>query len=68
MTNVKIGDHQTVYFSIKAEEESAALEKYDFNFRRTNFDAMFDEMIIQEQLTEVIDVAQGFEILMNRFN
>ena len=33
----KIGDHQTVYFSIETEKESTALEKYNFNFRRANF-------------------------------
>ena len=30
----KIGDHQTIHFSIETEKESTALEKLNFNFRR----------------------------------
>ena len=72
VTNVKICDkmcdYQTVYFSIKTEKESTAIEKYNFNFRRANFDVMNDELIILEQLIEVTDAAQYFEILKNRVN
>ena len=68
--NVKIGDkiwdHQTVYFSIETEKESTALEKYNFNFRRANFDAMHDELVILERPIEGTDAAQGFEIFKNR--
>ena len=53
----KIGDHQTVYFSIETEKESAALEKYNFNFRLANFDAIYDKLIILERLIEGTDAA-----------
>ena len=53
----KIGDHETVYFSIENEKEPTALEKYNFNFRR-----------VLERLIEGTDAAQGFEILKNRVN
>ena len=72
MSNVKIGDkigdHQTIYFSTETEKESTALEKYNFNFRRANFDAMHDELVILERLIEGTDAAQGFEIFKNRVN
>ena len=62
VTNVKIGDkigdHQRVYFSIETEKEFTALEKY-FNFRRANFDAIHDELVILEQLIEGTDAAQA---------
>ena len=64
----KIGDHQTVYFSTETEKESTALEKYNFNFRRANFDAMHDKHVILERLIEGTDAAQGFEIFKNRVN
>ena len=64
----KIGDHQTVYFSVEAEKESTALEKYNFNFRRAIFDAMHDELVILERLIEGTDAAQGFKIFKNRVN
>ena len=72
VSNVKIGDkighQQTVYFSIETEKQSTALEKYNFNFRRANFDAMHDELVILERLIEGTDAAQGFEIFKNRDN
>ena len=51
----KIGDHQTIYFSIETEKESTELEKLNFNFRRANFDAMHDELVILERLIEGTD-------------
>ena len=56
--NVKIGEHQTVYISIETEKESTALEKYNFNLKRANFNAMHDKPVIIEQLIEGIDAAQ----------
>ena len=57
--NVKIGDkrgdHQTVFFSVEIKKEFTALEKYNFNFRRANFDAMHDVLVILGQLIEGAD-------------
>ena len=39
----KIGDHQTITFSIKIEKGNIASEK-NYNFRRANFDAMRTEL------------------------
>ena len=65
---MKIGDHQTVYFSIETEKECRALENYNYKFRRANFDVMHDKLVILDRLIEWIDAAQGFEILKNRVN
>ena len=36
----KIGNHQTIQFSLQIEKEETAMEKTNYNFRRTNFEAM----------------------------
>ena len=64
----KIGDHQAITFSIKAEKGNIAAKKK--NFRRENFDAMRIELDLQtfEQPIVRNNAELRFEILKNRVN
>ena len=66
--NYKIGDHQTIKFSLQNEKEETAVEKTNYNFRRSNFDAMHTDLDdeIFERLIINSDAAQRFELIKNR--
>ena len=66
----KIGDHQAIIFSIKTKNGNIASGKHNYNFKRTNFDAMRTELDYQTLEQPIVrnNAELGFEILKNRVN
>ena len=64
----KIGVHQAIQFSLQIEKEETAIEKTNYNFRKSNFEAMTADLD-DERLEGLIvnsDAAQGFELFKNK--
>ena len=63
----KILDPEAIQFLLQTEKEETAVEKTNYNFRRTNFEAMLadlDDEILERLVNS--DAAQGFKIARNK--
>ena len=54
----KIGDHQTITFSIKTENGNIASEKKNFNFRRQISNPMFEQPIVRNKAELRFEILQ----------